>query len=50
MPRFEGELRPLPGARYAILASRWNPRITDLLVDGARLAFSEHGVAKTAST
>lgn len=44
MPRLEGELRPLPGARYAILASRWNPRITDSLVDGARLAFSEHGV------
>jgi len=46
MPRIEGDLRPLSGARYAILASRWNPRITDLLVDGARRAMAEHGVAE----
>jgi 6,7-dimethyl-8-ribityllumazine synthase len=44
MPRIEGELRPLSGARYAILASRWNPRITDALVDGARRALASHGV------
>ena len=44
MPRIEGELRGLPEARYAILASRWNPRITDTLVDGARKAFIENGV------
>ena len=47
MPRFVGDLRPLPGARYAILASRWNPRITDVLVDGARRAMADHGVAET---
>ena len=46
MPRFEGDLRPLPGARYAILASRWNPRITDVLVDGARRAMADNGVAE----
>lgn len=43
MPRFEGDLRPLPGARYAILASRWNPRITEVLVDGARRALVDNG-------
>ena len=44
MPRFEGELRPLSGARYAILASRWNPRIIDALLDGARRALADHGI------
>jgi 6,7-dimethyl-8-ribityllumazine synthase len=47
MPRIEGDLRPLAGARYAILASRWNPRITDVLVDGARRAMADNGVAET---
>ena len=46
MPTIEGELRPPPGARYAILASRWNPRITDALVAGARRALAGHGVAE----
>jgi 6,7-dimethyl-8-ribityllumazine synthase len=40
----EGEVRPVPGARYAIIASRWNPRITDALVEGARAALSSTGV------
>jgi 6,7-dimethyl-8-ribityllumazine synthase len=44
MPRFEGDLRPHPTGRYAIVASRWNPRITDALVEGARLALLAHGV------
>ena len=44
MPRIEGELRGLPEARYAILASRWNPGITDALVEGARRAFADCGV------
>jgi 6,7-dimethyl-8-ribityllumazine synthase len=48
MPQIEGALRPLPSARYAILASRWNPRITDALVDGARAALRAHGVADEA--
>jgi 6,7-dimethyl-8-ribityllumazine synthase len=43
-PQFEGDLRPAPGARFAIIASRWNPRITDALVAGARRAFMDNGV------
>ena len=45
MPHYEGDLRAAEGARFAILASRWNPRITDALVAGARKAFADHGVA-----
>lgn len=44
MPHLEGDLRAPAGARFAILASRWNPRIVDALVAGARKAFTEHGV------
>jgi 6,7-dimethyl-8-ribityllumazine synthase len=44
MPQIEGALQPLPGARYAILAARWNPRIVDALVDGARAALQAHGL------
>ncbi|MCZ8062336.1 6,7-dimethyl-8-ribityllumazine synthase [Silanimonas sp.] len=44
MPRFEGDLRPHPSGRYAIVASRWNPKITDVLVDGARKALVDNGV------
>ena len=47
MAHFEGDLRPAPGARFAILASRWNPRITDALVAGARKAFTDHGVPES---
>ncbi len=42
-----GELRPVSGARYAVVASRWNPRIVDVLVEGAVNALSAHGVART---
>ncbi len=48
MPYYEGDLRAPDGARFAIIASRWNPRITDALVDGARQAFVASGVADTA--
>ena len=48
MPHLEGDLRAAPGARYAILASRWNSRITDQLVAGARAAFAAQGVADDA--
>lgn len=48
MSHYEGELRATEGARFAILASRWNPRITDALVEGARRAFTDHGVAADA--
>lgn len=44
MPLIEGEMRAATGARFAILASRWNPRITDALVDGARQAMQDQGV------
>jgi 6,7-dimethyl-8-ribityllumazine synthase len=46
MPHYEGDLRATEGARFAILASRWNPRITDALVAGARKAFADNGVAE----
>ena len=48
MPHFEGDLRAPEGARFAIIASRWNPRITDALVAAARQAFSVHGVDDSA--
>ena len=46
MALIEGDLRAPGGARFAILASRWNPRISDALVAGARKAFADHGVAE----
>lgn len=48
MPRYEGDLRAPEGARFAILASRWNPRITEALVDGARRALVDNGVGEDA--
>ena len=48
MPHYEGDMRATPGARFAIIASRWNPRITDTLVAGARRTFAAHGVAEDA--
>lgn len=46
MTAFEGALRVAPGARFAIVATRWNPRIVDALVEGARRALREHGVSE----
>ncbi|MDR2013765.1 MAG: 6,7-dimethyl-8-ribityllumazine synthase [Rhodanobacter sp.] len=48
MSLFSGEPRPITDARYALLASRWNPRIVDALIDGALCALREHGVADAA--
>ena len=48
MPTYTGELRSAPDARFAIVASRWNPRIVDALVSGAVGAFREHGVGEEA--
>jgi len=48
VPTYVGELRAPERARFAIVASRWNPRVVDALVDGARRAFAEHGVAEAA--
>jgi len=44
MPHFEGDLSAPAPARFAIVASRWNPRVVDVLVDGARRTFIAHGV------
>ena len=48
MPHHEGDLRARDGARFAILASRWNPRIVDALVDAARATFIGNGVDEAA--
>jgi 6,7-dimethyl-8-ribityllumazine synthase len=44
VPTFAGELRAHAQARFAIIASRWNPRIVEALIDGARQAFAAHGI------
>ena len=44
MSHYQGELRVAADARFAIIASRWNPRIVDALVEGARVALTIHGV------
>lgn len=41
---YEGDLRPGSDARFAIVASRWNARISEALVAGARKAFADHGL------
>ena len=38
--QFPDELRSPPGARYAVVASRWNGAIVDVLVAGARDALA----------
>jgi 6,7-dimethyl-8-ribityllumazine synthase len=43
-----GALRADPAARFAIVASRWNPKIVEALVEGARGALLGHGVAAAA--
>ncbi len=48
MPHYEGGLRAAEGARFAIIASRWNSRITDALVSGARQSLAGNGVADDA--
>ena len=48
MSHYEGDLRAIDQARFAVIASRWNPRITDALVAGARKAFADHGVDEMA--
>ncbi|MCC7096406.1 MAG: 6,7-dimethyl-8-ribityllumazine synthase [Thermomonas sp.] len=48
MPNYEGDLRVHSDTRYAILASRWHPRVVDALVEGARAALHANGVAEVA--
>ena len=44
MPDYSGELRIHRDARFAIIASRWNPGIVDALIDGARRTLLADGV------
>ncbi|KWV10859.1 6,7-dimethyl-8-ribityllumazine synthase [Xanthomonas translucens] len=48
MTHYEGDLRAPAAARFAIIASRWNARITDVLVAGARASLSGNGIADEA--
>ena len=48
MTLYEGDLRLPEGTRFAILASRWNARITDTLVTGARQCLADNGVPEAA--
>jgi 6,7-dimethyl-8-ribityllumazine synthase len=46
MASYEGEPRAPSGARFAILATRWNPGITDPMLVAARDTLRAHGVAE----
>ena len=48
MSHYEGDLRAPEGARFAIIAARWNARITDVLVTGARQCLADNGIAAEA--
>ncbi|UYK76247.1 6,7-dimethyl-8-ribityllumazine synthase [Xanthomonas sacchari] len=48
MSHYEGDLRTPESARFAIIASRWNARITDVLVAGARQSLAGNGIADDA--
>lgn len=48
MSHFEGDLRVAPDSRFVVVASRWNPRIVDAMVDAARRTFADHGLAANA--
>lgn len=48
MSHYEGQIRVRSGVRFAILASRWNPRIVDALTEAARSTLQAHGVAPEA--
>lgn len=48
MPHFEGDLRAPGSVRFAIIASRWNARITDVLVAAARQSLAGNGIAEGA--
>lgn len=48
MSTYAGELRAFADTRHVIVASRWNPRIVDALIEGALAALREHGVVDAA--
>lgn len=43
--KLEGTFAPIPSARFAIVATRWNEFIVDKLVEGALDALRRHGVS-----
>ncbi len=43
-PVIEGQLRVRSDARFAVVASRWNPGIVDALVEAALVTLRRHGV------
>ncbi len=45
MSLIEADLRADSRCKIAVLASRWNPSITDTLVMGARACLRQHGIA-----
>lgn len=48
MAYFEGELRVAADARFALVVSRWNARITEALAAAARQALLDNGVDEEA--
>jgi 6,7-dimethyl-8-ribityllumazine synthase len=48
MSHYEADLRAPGAARFAIIASLWNARITDVLVAGARASLQGNGIAEDA--
>ncbi|MEP6939204.1 MAG: 6,7-dimethyl-8-ribityllumazine synthase [Rudaea sp.] len=48
MPDIVGAMRVADSARFVIIASRWNPRIVEVLIDGACRALAAHGVDRAA--
>ncbi len=48
MSHYEGGLQAAEGVRFAVVASRWNARIADALVAGARASLAGNGVADSA--
>lgn len=48
MSHYEGGLQAAEGVRFAVVASRWNARIADALVAGARASLAGNGVAESA--
>ncbi len=48
MPHYEGEIRVAPAARFAVIASRWNARIIEALIEGARKTLRDNGVSDAA--
>jgi 6,7-dimethyl-8-ribityllumazine synthase len=46
--QYEGDLQPPPGARFALVVSRYNESITRKLLEGALATLAAHGVAGSA--